>query len=32
MAVAYFNLYTSNPAGTNYRPGTTVGVEDKLTM
>jgi hypothetical protein len=26
--VGYFNLYTSNPAGTNYRPGTTVGVED----
>jgi O-glycosyl hydrolase len=25
--VGYFNTYTSNPAGTNYRPGTTVGVE-----
>lgn len=25
--VGYFNLDTSNPAGTNYRPGTTVGVE-----
>jgi len=25
--IGYFNTYTSNPAGTNYRPGATVGVE-----
>ena len=29
--VGYFNTYTSNPAGTNYRPGATVGVEDNTT-
>lgn len=26
--VGYFNTNTSNPAGTNYRPGATVGVEN----
>jgi carbohydrate binding protein with CBM6 domain len=30
--VGYFNLFTSNPAGTNYRPGTTVGVEDNFDL